>query len=89
MSWRRKDNNKYNRSEEVEYWLTLIEEEVYWHCPWQHDWDDDYTWEHPWWDYYGGGAVNSMNEYHQMKVLTLLRKLNVKTATVVIKERGW
>ena len=89
MSWRRKDNNKYNRSEEVEYWLTIVEEQVYWDCPWMHDWDDDDIWDHPWWNYAGGGHVENMNEYHQMKVLTLLRKLNISAARTEAKARGW
>lgn len=89
MSWRSRKSNKYNRSEEVEYWLTLIEEQEYSYCPWFDDWDDDFTWEHAWWHYSGGGYVHNMDELHKMKLLTLLRSLNIKSTIPVLKEAGW
>lgn len=89
MSWRSDRTEKYNRSEETEYWIKLVTEEIYWDCPWMHDWDeDDY---YGMWSYYHGmpGEVTSMDEYHTMKVLTLLRKLNLRAARDATKDRGW
>lgn len=88
MSWRSRKSNKYNRAEDHhEYWLTLIQEQYdEYNCWWWMDWDDD---EH-WWDYYGRpGYVANMEELHKMKLLTLLRSLNIKSTIPVLKEAGW
>jgi hypothetical protein len=86
MSLRRKKYPVYNRMEEKEetfYWMELLDQEVYsWY-------DDDFDGIY-WWDYYGApGYVGSMDEYHQMRVLTLLRKLSIGNARVIVTERGW
>jgi hypothetical protein len=86
MSWRSDRTDKYNRSEHNEYWLQIVEQET--DCWYPYYWDDE---DHSWWSYYGErpGYVGSMDEYHQMKVLTLLRKLNIRTASGLAYERGW
>lgn len=45
----------------------------------------------PWFrdDYAGYGYVASMEEYHQMHLLTLLRSLTINTATEEADEHGW
>lgn len=75
--------------EEVEarwYWLELFldDENHQWN-----DFDEFGAWGIDWWDYPGSGSVNSMNEYYQMHLLTLLRKLDVGTAKRKVKDRGW
>lgn len=90
MSLRNRLNKSYNRAEEKDqyYWLDLIFPEDDYH-------DHGYCCEicdNPWfshYDYYGSGWINNMNEYHQMKVLTLLRSLNIKTAHTEAQDRGW
>ena len=72
--------------EETFYWMELLLQED------NHEWDDfdEYgAWGIMWWDYDGGGAVMSMDELNQMHLMTLLRKLNIKTAKQIANERGW
>lgn len=88
MSLRRKKFPTYNRmevKEETYYWLELLfqEETSDWN-----DWDE-YGWGIDWWDYAGSGSVRNMNEYHQMRLLTLLRKLNIRTAREQVNSMGW
>lgn len=89
MSLRRKKYPTFNRmqiKEETFYWLDL-----FFHYD-DYDWDDlDECggWEANWWDYPGSGTVNSMNEYYQMKLLTLLHKLDISTARKEVNYRGW
>jgi len=89
MSLRRKKYPTYNRmemKEETQYWMHLLFQEEH------HEWDDfdEYgAWGIMWWDYDGGGAVMSMDELNQMHLMTLLRKLNIKTAKQIANERGW
>ena len=72
--------------EERFYWLDFLFQED------NHEWDDFDEfgpWGIDWWDYPGSGSVHSMDEYHQMKVLTLLRKLGIGNARLLVKDRGW
>lgn len=88
MSWQSNKYFGYNRDddkEEFQYWLELFNQEHY-YDPIANLWDEDCDW----WYYYGApGYVGSMDEYHQMKVMTLLRKLNIKSAIELAKEKGW
>jgi len=88
MSWRAIRFKSYNRKqelEEVNYWYQFLFQ------------DDNNVWDSfdefgPWgfdWDYPGSGLVHNMDEYHQMHLLTLLRKLNVKIAIKIVKQNGW
>ncbi len=85
MSLRRYANKSYNRAEVKEelYWLDfLFPEEDCWYDDWE---EYDYGWY-----YYGApGYVGSMDEYHTMRVLTLLRSLNIRTAGAEATDRGW
>ena len=87
MSLRRTKWPSYNRmeaKEETFYWMELFAED---HYGWHDDWPDDSAWD---WYYYGApGYLGSMDEYHQMKVLTLLRKLSIGTAKATADDRGW
>ena len=74
------------QKEEVHYWLDLLFHEEY--RDWD-DWDEYGPWGIDWYDYMGSGIVHNMNEYHQMKVLTLLRKFDIPTARYTTEERGW
>jgi hypothetical protein len=88
MSLRRKKFPTYNRmefKEETFYWMELLFQEE--HHEWS-DWDE-YGWGIMWWDYDGGGVVQSMDELNQMRLMTLLRSLNIKTARKIANERGW
>lgn len=80
---------KYNRAEEKEekfYWIDLLFEEQ--HREW--DWVDEFP---DWFDLYAsyndGGFCHNMEEFHKMKVLTLLRKLHLNSAYDIVCERGW
>lgn len=91
MSLRKKSNLKYNRMKKVEdeyyYFQLLFQEEnahnrfeIHYHPFWMQPF---------WWSHEGDGTCNSMAEYHGMHVLTLLRKLSVKTAQEVVDDKGW
>jgi len=90
MSLRKKSNLKYNRMEKVEdgyyYFQLLFQDdnvdhfEEYYHPFWN---------QCMWWLHDGDGTCNSMTEYHGMYVLTLLRKLSIKTAKEVVDDKGW
>ncbi len=91
MSLRRKKFPTYNRMEEKEevyFWLSLVlNEDIYEHNCWYCCEECDTGW---WYDAgHGYGNVNNMDEYHQMKLLGLLRKLNIRTATEQVNDRGW
>lgn len=66
--------------------MDLMCEEL--HYSW---YDDEWeAWGHDdWYNYYGNGHVNDMGEYHLMKLLTLLRKLDITTARDRAKSNGW
>lgn len=88
MSWRSNKSNNYNRTEEKEetfFWLDLY----YSYDPYEWtDWDE-FGWGIAWWEYDGGGYVANMDEYHQMHLLTLLRKLGISNARNQAINRGW
>jgi len=94
MSLRRKTNNRYNRALEKDtldsYYNKLDGYDDYWsdeecYVPFwrarRNWWDDDM--EIDW------GCPKSMLEYHGMHVMTLLRGLNIKTATEELYAKGW
>lgn len=86
MSWRRSIYTGYNRSEQKEkhHWVDLLFEEYYYEF-----YPDDNELD-TYWMYYGiPGYCDTMGEYHQMKVLTLLRSLSIRYASVSADERGW
>lgn len=72
--------------EDTQYWLELLFQEE--HHDWD-DWDEYGSWGIDWWDYPSSGVVNNMNEYHQMRLMTLLRKLNIRTAKEEANSWGW
>lgn len=90
MSCRKYSHKEYNRAEAKEehfYWLDLVFQD-------DGHYDEWYCCEecsNPWFNYYDGmyGEVSSMDQYHQMKVLTLLRSLDIRTANEEAQERGW
>ena len=90
MSLRSRYNKSYNRAEAKEenfYWLDIIFQDDDHHNEW-------YCCEEcssPWFNMYCGmpGEVLSMDQYHQMKVLTLLRSFRIHAATEEAEERGW
>lgn len=87
MSWRGSRFSSYNREEDKEefhYWMELFNQET-WYDPVEPFWCDG-----DWWHYYGApGYISNMDEFHKMKVTTLLRKLNIKSAKELAKEKGW
>lgn len=89
MSLRRKKYPTYNRmemKEDTQYWMYLLFQEEH------HEWDefDEYgSWGIDWWDYHGSGHIHNMDEYHQMHLVTLLRKFDIRTARKIAKENGW
>lgn len=88
MSLRRKKYPTFNRmqvKEETFYWLELFQCDPY---EWDY-WDEYGSWGIDWWDYPGSGSVDNMNQYHQMKLLTLLRKLDIRTAREEANSNGW
>lgn len=92
MSWNRhifKSYNRQNIKEETHYWQELFnhdDDHFYWWYHW--DGEDMFSWADLY-QYDGDGKCYSMDEYHQMHLLTLLRSLNIKTAAEKTLERGW
>ena len=86
MSWRSNKSNKYNRAEETEYWLQLVDdqEDSYWY-PWGCWWDDDAWWDDYWYD----DGIQSMEQLAQFRLLTLLRLLSLRSARQETEDRGW
>ena len=89
MSLRNKPG--YNRAldkEEQLYWLDQVVEDN-----WQeaNDWDYDRHEEWAEFDYWAwmAGSIMDINEYNQMKVLTLLRKFRLQSAKEEAEDRGW
>lgn len=90
MSCRKNSYKYYNRAkikEDYFYWLDLILDDEYY----IDDWDCCEWCDSAWFDMYSGtnGYVKNMDQYHRMKVLTLLRSLHLNTATEEAGERGW
>jgi hypothetical protein len=87
MSLRSRSNKSYNRAEAKEefYWLDLLFPEDDYHNCWYCCEECDSSW---WYDTYYGGVAN-MDQYHKMKVLTLLRSFRIHAATEEAEERGW
>ncbi len=89
MSLRRKPG--YNRAEEKEeqfYWLDRLVQEN-WEEANEFDYDRHQVWAE--FDYYAwmAGSIMNIEEYHQMKVLTLLRSFRLQTAREEAEYRGW
>lgn len=91
MSYRKSSYKKYNRAHHkvmlMQFAKSLFHEDLF---PYHYDLYDDYdNYDLYWKDYCPFGYVRNMGEYHQMKVLTLLRSLFIKTAKTVTEEMGW
>lgn len=96
VSKRAKSFKKWNRSKDkTEHppFFISIYSYFYSYEDWDYSWwmwgDED---EYPY-DYrdrcYRAGYVSDTDEYHRMKVLTLLGKLNIRTAKTIVEDRGW
>lgn len=89
MSWHSNKSSGYDRQDAHEithYYITLFEDQQ-WDGPYYSAWDDN---EEDDWFFWGrSGYVSSMDEYHGICVLTLLRKLSLGIARKELKERGW
>lgn len=88
MSLRRFTNKKYKRPifrEDTDFWLELFLDDEVSGWDW---WLDEYP---AWFDMFEGcdGHVTSMSELYQMRLLTLLRSLSLRTPMLILKERGW
>lgn len=91
MSLRRKSHQGYNRAIEKEehHWPDIL-----WAEETRYFFEDDWDWqeERDWaWFYVGApfGYCNDVAEYQQMRLLTLLRKLAIQTASKEANSRGW
>lgn len=88
MSLRAIRHKVFNRAKELEdlnvFWQSLFYEDMY-ERNWWYD-DDDYG---TWWSYDGSGSVTSMEQYHKMHLLTLLRSLAIRTAKEEANSYGW
>ena len=88
MSWRSNKTDKYHRAEENEYWMDIVaaqDDDVY-PSYWYDDEDDRWTW----FTFYGApGYVQDMGEYHLLRTMTLLHKLNIKEAKTILTDHGW
>ena len=88
MSLRALRHKVFNRAKELEdvnaFWQSLFHEDIN-NCDW---WDDDDYW-YRWDDHMGSGSVSSMEQYHQMHLLTLLRSLAIRTARDEANDSGW
>lgn len=89
MSLQSHRTSKFNRSELKEALKRLFQlhiNEAYedpWYCC--EECSNPYFYD----DYAGSGNVASMEEYHQMHLLTLLRSLTIDTAAEEADEHGW
>jgi hypothetical protein len=86
MSYNKKSYKKYSRQKVREENL-FIADELH---------RDEYSWEEDYWlgwadlEQWGGdGKCYSMNEYHQMHLLHLLRHFNLANVKELLSERGW
>lgn len=91
MSLRRRDNKKYNRSEEEDNKWAIInsyDDKLDYYDGWEWHFDEFGFWELEW---YAGmpGSVANMEEFHQMKLLTLLRFLSIGEAKHKTDSMGW
>lgn len=91
MSYGRKSYKFYNRAgvKQEYYWLDLLyPDDDY--DRWGELYDDD-DYDYRYYSYHDDlpGAVKSMDQYCQMKVLTLLRSLNIISAREEAGEYGW
>lgn len=92
MSLRSFTYQGYNRAEEKEehHWTDLL-----WNEDQHFVYDDPIDYEEELyyyqWVYIGCpyGYCNNMEEYHQMNILTLLRKFAIDTANEEARSRGW
>lgn len=89
MSWNRSIFKKFNRQNEREKCNYLLN--FFYKDDTRHLWDTHEEFK-IWADiltYDGDGKCHSMKEYHQMHLLTLLRRLGIKSAEIIICDRGW
>lgn len=90
MSYRKSSYKKYNRAHHkamlLEFAKSLFHEDLFPDEYCHYSYGDDYDY---WEDDCPFGYIRNMGEYHQMKVLTLLRSLFIKTAKTVTEEMGW
>jgi hypothetical protein len=86
MSW--KKFKKYNRNaeqEEINFQWGLYCDDAY--SDGYQGWEDNFWFGDMYYYYYDN--PQNMGEYHQFKLLTLLRLLHIKPTKQVLEERGW
>ena len=86
MSKRSNKCDKYNRSEQTEYWMQIVNK--------QDDEFDGYWADEPEWDVYYyqsmyDGYPQSMEELVNMRLTTLLRSLRINSAKDLAQEWCW